>query len=189
MPERAAFYSSQASVMSSSHLQKTTRPTCVKVVGMRFLCSVIMVDEAHERTLATDLLLGLLKKIHRQRPDLRIIISSATLKAQAIANFFDTRTVRKGPSAHKSRGPGLPLEEPAIISVEGRLHQVKVSSLEDTAMKAQTALLLEAGVRMSLCDSLAYAPCTSPSGHCCLGFSSVRTSHLHGLVCADEHQA
>lgn len=43
--------------------------------------SVIMIDEAHERGAYTDLLLGLLKKIMKKRPELRVIVSSATIDA------------------------------------------------------------------------------------------------------------
>ena len=51
--------------------------------------SVIMIDEAHERSLYTDLLLGLLKKIIKKRPELKIIISSATLDAEKFFLFFN----------------------------------------------------------------------------------------------------
>jgi len=43
--------------------------------------SIIMVDDIHERTLSSDMALGLLKKIRKKRPNLKIIISSATLEA------------------------------------------------------------------------------------------------------------
>lgn len=80
-----------------------------------------MVDEAHERSLATDVLLGLLKKVQRQRPQLRVIISSATLQAEKVAAFFDTGTI-------KGQGPGADgiSKSPAIMSVEGRTHPVQV---------------------------------------------------------------
>ena len=51
--------------------------------------SVILVDEAHERSAQTDVLLGLLKKVRRQRPELRLIIASATLEAESFASFFE----------------------------------------------------------------------------------------------------
>lgn len=74
-----------------------------------------MIDEAHERSLATDLLLGLLKKVLRVRPDLRVIIASATLQAQKVADFFGS-TAPQGRLA----------QDAALLSVEGRTFDVQV---------------------------------------------------------------
>lgn len=51
--------------------------------------SVMMIDEAHERTVATDIGCGLLKDITRARPDLKLLISSATMDAAKFQKYFD----------------------------------------------------------------------------------------------------
>ena len=51
--------------------------------------SVIMVDEAHERSLNIDFVLGLLKRILAVRKDFKVIVSSATMNAEAFSNYFD----------------------------------------------------------------------------------------------------
>ncbi|XP_076945708.1 pre-mRNA-splicing factor ATP-dependent RNA helicase DEAH1-like [Bidens hawaiensis] len=59
--------------------------------------SVVMVDEAHERTLSTDILFGLVKDIARFRPDLKLLISSATLDAEKFSDYFDSAPIFKIP--------------------------------------------------------------------------------------------
>jgi pre-mRNA-splicing factor ATP-dependent RNA helicase DHX16 len=55
--------------------------------------SCMMLDEAHERTLHTDILFGLLKDIARFRPDLKLLVSSATLDAAKFSEYFDDAPV------------------------------------------------------------------------------------------------
>ncbi|CAN0845440.1 Probable pre-mRNA-splicing factor ATP-dependent RNA helicase DEAH9 [Linum grandiflorum] len=86
-----------------------------------------MVDEAHERSISTDILLGLLRKIQRRRPELRLIIASATIEAKSMASFFQ--------SSKKHREGGVsdvgPSKDPAILSVEGRGFSVQIHFVEE----------------------------------------------------------
>jgi ATP-dependent RNA helicase DDX35 len=50
--------------------------------------SVVMLDEAHERTIHNDILFSLLKKVMKKRSDIRIIVSSATLDAETFRVFL-----------------------------------------------------------------------------------------------------
>jgi len=70
---------------------------------------VIIVDEAHERNMLTDMVLGLLKKILRKRSSLKLIISSATIDAGFFSEFFSW--------------PGSG-EVSIKLTIEGRMHAV-----------------------------------------------------------------
>ncbi|XP_033626833.1 probable ATP-dependent RNA helicase DHX35 [Asterias rubens] len=77
--------------------------------------SVIMLDEAHERTLYTDIAVGLLKKIQRKRPEMRIIVASATLDAEAFRDFFN-----------QNETDDTSKDTASILTVEGRTFAVDV---------------------------------------------------------------
>ncbi|KAI4160281.1 MAG: hypothetical protein LQ342_005873 [Letrouitia transgressa] len=88
--------------------------------------SVIMVDETHERSLSTDILLGVLKKILKRRSDLKIVISSATLQAEDFLQFFSGYNPASGLTEQELRN-----ETGRIISLEGRMYPVDTLYLEE----------------------------------------------------------
>ena len=65
---------------------------------------VLIIDEAHERSLNIDFLLGYLWKLKEKRPDLKIILSSATVDATKFSNFL------RGAPVFKVSGRTFPVE-------------------------------------------------------------------------------
>lgn len=55
--------------------------------------SVLMIDEAHERSLNIDFVLGLVKRVLKERSDFHVIVSSATMNTQAFSDYFDNAPI------------------------------------------------------------------------------------------------
>ncbi|MDR2208313.1 MAG: ATP-dependent RNA helicase HrpA, partial [Azoarcus sp.] len=87
----------------------------------------LIIDEAHERSLNIDFLLGYLKALLRRRPDLKLIITSATLDAERFARHFSAPTLEDPTLADPAPAP--------VIEVSGRLYPIEVRyrpvSIED----------------------------------------------------------
>ncbi|PWN19853.1 P-loop containing nucleoside triphosphate hydrolase protein [Microstroma glucosiphilum] len=117
--------------------------------------SVLIIDEAHERTVRSDLLLGLAKRIQRRRRELRrswehrrnegqlrdgepepellrMVIMSATIDAELFSNFFATES---DPKSRASHADGFPqsaeggLIPAPVLYVKGRTHPVTLQHL------------------------------------------------------------
>jgi ATP-dependent helicase HrpA len=91
--------------------------------------STIVIDEAHERSLNIDFLLGFLKELTKKRNDLKLVIASATIDAEKFSKHFD----------------GAP-----VVEVSGRLHPVEVryrpveGDAEDTTRDEEEQALADA---------------------------------------------
>uniref|UniRef100_A0A0A9XFQ3 RNA helicase n=1 Tax=Lygus hesperus TaxID=30085 RepID=A0A0A9XFQ3_LYGHE len=103
--------------------------------------SVVMIDEAHERTISTDILLGLIKEICKLRSDLKVLISSATLDSEKFSKYFN---------------------DAPIIQIPGRLYPVDIyytNSPEGDYADAVVATVLQIHVTQAVPgDILAFLP-------------------------------
>lgn len=117
--------------------------------------SVLIIDEAHERTVRSDLLLGLAKRIQRRRRELRrdweqrrkegqlrdgepepellrMVIMSATIDAELFSNFFATESDSNTQSTHAAalaQDPNGELVSAPVLYVKGRTHPVTLQHL------------------------------------------------------------
>jgi ATP-dependent helicase HrpA len=96
----------------------------------------IIIDEAHERSLNIDFLLGYLRQILPRRPDLKVVVTSATIDAQRFADHFASKKrlapgrpkpgdAPTGGSDDAQRGAWGPLTPAPIIMVSGRMFPVE----------------------------------------------------------------
>ncbi len=82
----------------------------------------LIIDEAHERSLNIDFLLGYLKRLLPRRPDLKLIITSATLDADRFAKYFSRPL---SPALPREEG-GVVGEDASIVRVSGRSYPVEI---------------------------------------------------------------
>ena len=81
--------------------------------------SAVMIDEAHERSLNIDILLGIFKTVLQERPDFKLIVASATLDAKLFEEFYDNS---------------------CVMEAEGRTFPVDVEYFFDGSSAARAAL-------------------------------------------------
>ena len=95
--------------------------------------STVIIDEFHERSIHCDLAIGLLKELKsRERPDLQIIVMSATIQAEKVAEFLDDAPIEKVP------GKLFPMQ--ITLDKNSQLLQTTPQFIDRVAAKTQEAL-------------------------------------------------
>ncbi|WP_406538640.1 ATP-dependent RNA helicase HrpA [Fibrobacter sp.] len=95
--------------------------------------NAIMIDEAHERSLNIDILLGIFKTVLSRRPDFKLIVASATLDAKLFEEFYDNSCVME------AEGRTYPVDVEYYFSDYG-----SASALRDISGKGDSGLIEEA---------------------------------------------
>eukprot|EP00474_Spongospora_subterranea_P010219 CRZ10677.1 hypothetical protein [Spongospora subterranea] len=119
--------------------------------------SVVIIDEAHERTLETDILIGLLRKISFRRPDIKVVISSATIDTELFKQFFEVNASVKSEEARA-----------AVISVEGQQYPVQALYVAEPVRDYVTScvdLCMNIHINLPAGDILAFLPSKSEVDH------------------------
>jgi ATP-dependent helicase HrpA len=130
--------------------------------------SIMIVDEAHERSLNIDFILGLLKGILAERPDFKVIVSSATINAKLFSEYFN----------------GAP-----IISVETKPYPVeekyfKMKNIEDQneQMELIKSIMIDIEIKGKDGDVLIFLPGEGAIKECCSMLESIDSfNHLKVL--------
>jgi ATP-dependent RNA helicase DHX57 len=99
----------------------------------------LVVDEVHERNVDTDFLLAVLRRVLPQRPDVKVVLMSATMDAAAFAAYFEGLDAPPGPARAPAPASGAqrrlaPAASPApvpVIEVPGFVHPVREVYLEE----------------------------------------------------------
>lgn len=105
----------------------------------------IIIDEAHERSVSIDILLGLVINICKRRPDFKVIIMSATVNAQTFLNYFDVLGLGDKFTVYE------PKEVPGNYNIE-HIYQPETVTPSQGLKKLQTELdtLLKDNSKMDL---------------------------------------
>ena len=104
--------------------------------------SVIMVDEAHERSLNIDFVLGLLKRVLQERSDFKVIVSSATMNAEVFSQYFDNCpivnidtitypvTLVYDPPKGKTTTASLQAQDELLLKIENTIARVLANKVD-----------------------------------------------------------
>ncbi|EST10036.1 Helicase, C-terminal [Kalmanozyma brasiliensis GHG001] len=159
-----AYGPSSKSIASNDALESTSSSSAAVRSNLLLKYSVLIIDEAHERTLRTDQVLGLAKRIQRERKalrqswldrgkpsneteitELKIIVMSATLDADRFANFFATPSRALAANATLTDPKILTAandkQHVPILYVKGRQHEVTMFHTEEPAQEWTDAAL------------------------------------------------